>query len=242
MGRRTEIDSDLPEQWSLSELTVRAFDILYSALDREQAVTSILELIGDTFGVSGPIFLKTWMGRRRAAIPLSGVRVERLLKRIRSRPYLTGREDKITGIISMRTVFSIAQISGNCPTGSARFSKGRASCRCCSTRSGTAARFMALWALTTARCGVYGQGEQIDALTFVGKLLCVFLLKSRAQEALTDTLSNLRSVLDHQEVFLYVLDRKRTRYGMSTKKPRSWCRRRSRPAVLRVVLSKRCPL
>ncbi len=48
--------------------------------------------------------------------------------------------------------------------------------------------------------------EQIDALTFIGRMLAVFLQKDRAQAALADSLTNLRSVLDHQEVWLYVLD------------------------------------
>lgn len=41
---------------------------------------------------------------------------------------------------------------------------------------------------------------------FVGKLLSVFLLKHRAQEALNESLINLHSVLDQQEAWLYVLD------------------------------------
>ena len=48
--------------------------------------------------------------------------------------------------------------------------------------------------------------EQVDALMCVGKLLSVFLLKHRAQEALNESLINLHSVLDQQEAWLYVLD------------------------------------
>ena len=48
--------------------------------------------------------------------------------------------------------------------------------------------------------------EQIEALTFLGRLLSVFLLKNRAQEELAESVVNLQSVLDHQRVWLYVLD------------------------------------
>ena len=48
--------------------------------------------------------------------------------------------------------------------------------------------------------------EQADGLTFLGKLLSVFLLKYRTQEDLAESLTNLHSLLDHQEVWLYVLD------------------------------------
>lgn len=48
--------------------------------------------------------------------------------------------------------------------------------------------------------------EQINALKFIGELMSVFLLKNRAQEALAVSLENLKNVLEHQEIWFYILD------------------------------------
>ncbi len=206
MGRRTEIDSDLPEQWSLSELTVRAFDILYSALDREQAVTSILELIGDTFGVSRAYIFENVDGQEACRNTFewceSGTSPQK--DTLQAVPYRQGGQDyrdnfDENGIFYCPDIRKLPDWQR-----SLLERQGVLSVLQYAIRDGGA--FYGFVGFDDCKVRRLWTREQIDALTFVGKLLCVFLLKSRAQEALTDTLSNLRSVLDHQEVFLYVLD------------------------------------
>ncbi len=49
--------------------------------------------------------------------------------------------------------------------------------------------------------------EQIEALTFTSRLLSLFLLKRRAQEAAERAAGDLRTVLDHQNAWVYVVER-----------------------------------
>ncbi len=48
--------------------------------------------------------------------------------------------------------------------------------------------------------------EQINLLQFLSEVLSLFLLKKRVQDKATEQADNLRSILDRQDVFLYVID------------------------------------
>ena len=52
----------------------------------------------------------------------------------------------------------------------------------------------------------YWTKEQINALAFTSKLLSIFLLKKRAQEQALKKAEDLRMVLDHQNAWIYVVD------------------------------------
>ena len=205
-GRRTEIESNQIEQWALSRLVSKSFEILYEATDFPQAVQSILALVGETFGASrvyvfeskdtGDFCSNTFEWCNEGVAPQKD--------QLQNHPYLIeGRDyrdnfdengifycqnvDKLTGwerqLLESQGILSTLQ--------------------CAIQGSGVFHGFVGL-----DDCKVHRMWtkEQIDALTFEGKLLAVFLMKNRAQEKLSSSLSNLYSVLDHQEAYLYVLN------------------------------------
>ena len=174
--------------------------------DREQAVTSILELIGDTFGVSRAYIFENVDGQEACRNTFewceSGTSPQK--DTLQAVPYRQGGQDyrdnfDENGIFYCPDIRKLPDWQR-----SLLERQGVLSVLQYAIRDGGA--FYGFVGFDDCKVRRLWTREQIDALTFVGKLLCVFLLKSRAQEALTDTLSNLRSVLDHQEVFLYVLD------------------------------------
>ncbi|MFR2693978.1 MAG: hypothetical protein ACLTBV_28355 [Enterocloster bolteae] len=48
--------------------------------------------------------------------------------------------------------------------------------------------------------------SQIEVLSFVSELLSLFLLKQRAQDSAVDLAEDLRTILDHQNSWIYVVD------------------------------------
>jgi len=48
--------------------------------------------------------------------------------------------------------------------------------------------------------------EQISALTFISKLLSVYLLKKRAQDRAESTAADLENILDGQDLWIYAID------------------------------------
>lgn len=48
--------------------------------------------------------------------------------------------------------------------------------------------------------------EQVDALVLISEILCIFLLKQRAQERMTKTAEQLRDMLDSQNAWIYAID------------------------------------
>lgn len=204
--RRTEIESDHPIHSSLPELIVMCFDRLYDAPDFSQAVQSILSRIGESFGISRTYIFESDEGGETYSNTFEWC-AEGIEPKIHSQqrlPYVDSGVDyrenfdgdglfycqnahrlkaHVRSMLKQHSVLSTIQFA-ILENGDFYGFVGFDDCR-----------LRRLWTK-----------EQTDALTFLGKLLSVFLLKNRAQEALANTVTNLHSVLDHQEAWLYVLD------------------------------------
>lgn len=218
---RTQIDSDQSDQWNLPDLITQSFNILYDAADFDQAICSILKLIGETFGVSrtyifensadGNACNNTFEWCSSGVQPQKGM-LQNFPYEIEGKDYRANFDEngifycqdteKLSGweqvLFKEQDILSTLQ---------------------CAIRENGA--FLGFVGFDDCKVRRLWSREQIDALTFVGRLLTVFLLKNHAQDALSNSLSNLHGVLDHQDVWLYVLDPKsyRLRYvNWKTKK------------------------
>ncbi len=127
----------------------------------------------------------------------------------------------------MKTDSFTVRISANWRTGEKGFLEGRAVLSTLQYAIRENGTFYGLVGFDD--CGIrrFWTREQIEALTFTGKLLSVFLLKYRTQDALSESVLNLHSVLDQQEVWLYVLDPDTTPCVTSTERQRNWCRKQN---------------
>lgn len=205
-GGRTEIDSDQAETWNLPDLITKAFDILYDAAHFQDAVQSILALIGEMFGISRAyIFESTKDGQRcNNTFEWCADGIEPQIDILQQVPYVVGGHDyrenfESDGLFYCQNTQKIKSWERDFLENQEILSTLQYAIR----ENGV---FHGLVGFD--ECIIYRlwTRDQIEALTFVGKLLSVFLLKYRTQEALEESVLNLHSVLDQQEAWLYVLD------------------------------------
>lgn len=200
---RTEIDSDI---WDLPKLIVKAFEILYGSADFDQAVQSLLAFVGKWFSVS------------RVFVFESDLKGEHCSNTFEWCDSETSPQKKV--------LQNISYVNGGIDYRGSFDAEGLFYCQNTKKLNGWIRDLIEQQkALSTLQYAIREKGvfygfvgfddcksrrfwtrEQIEALTFIGKMLSVFLLKDRAQSALADSLVNLHSILDHQEVWLYVLD------------------------------------
>lgn len=188
---RTEIESNLTDKWNLPNLIIHAFDILYDAADFEQAVNSILAIIGETFKVDRIYIFESQKNGMYSdnTFEWCAEGIKPQIEVLQNIPYLDRRHDyrdnfgsdglfycpnvrKLPGwerqLLEQQGILSTLQFAireDDIFHGFVGFDD-------CKVRR--------LWT-----------GEQIEALTFLGKLLSVFLLKNRAQGALSGSNKNL---------------------------------------------------
>jgi diguanylate cyclase (GGDEF)-like protein/PAS domain S-box-containing protein len=203
---RTEIDSDRLKQWNLPTLISRAFDILYGAKDFGKAVQSILALIGEMFEISRTYIVESSKDGRRCnnTFEWCAEGIEPQIHYLQQVPYVSSGFDyrKNFGEDGLFYCQNISKLADR----EKGFLEGRAVLSTLQYAIRENGIFYGLVGFDD--CGIrrFWTREQIEALTFTGKLLSVFLLKYRTQDALSESVLNLHSVLDQQEVWLYVLD------------------------------------
>ena len=203
---RTEIDSDRLKQWNLPTLISRAFDILYGAKDFGKAVQSILTLIGEMFEISRTYIVESSKDGRRCnnTFEWCAEGIEPQIHYLQQVPYVSSGFDyrKNFGEDGLFYCQNISKLADR----EKGFLEGRAVLSTLQYAIRENGIFYGLVGFDD--CGIrrFWTREQIEALTFTGKLLSVFLLKYRTQDALSESVLNLHSVLDQQEVWLYVLD------------------------------------
>ena len=191
--RHTEIESDRSEQWNLPYLITKTFDILYHEADFPQAVQSILKLSGELFEVSRVYIFENsgdgWFCSNTFEWCAEGI--EPQIQNLQMLPYLEeghdyrdyfGEDglfycqnirkvnDKEFEILDQQNILSTLQFAIR-ENGEFRGFVGFDDCK-----------VRRLWT-----------EEQINGLTFMGKLMSVFLLKYRAQEALSVSVKKMQS-------------------------------------------------
>ncbi len=202
---RTQIDSNESERWNLSLLITKVFDILYNAPELEEGIQSILALIGERFEVSRAYIIETTepdIGTN--TFEWCGAGVSPQIHSLTRVPYLSQGMDYrnnfgSNGIFYCQDVQKLPPWQRDLLERQDVLSVLQYAIR----ENG---EFYGLVGFDDCAMHRLWTDEQAEALTFVGKLLAVFLRKQRTQEALASSLANLHTVLDHQEVWLYVLD------------------------------------
>lgn len=203
---RTKIDSNHSLRWDLSLLITAVFDILYNAQDLDQGIQNILAMIGERFSVSRTYIIEvapdreTYRPTYEWHVDESAARYKQInscYQKAEGGNYMENFNDK--GIFYCHNVQALPQWHRQLLEQHNTVSLLQFAIREGDTLYGVVGlddcSLRRLWT-----------EEQVETLTFVGKMLGIFLRKKRTQEALSVSLGNLRSLLDHQEVWLYVLD------------------------------------
>lgn len=177
--RRTGIDSNGSEQWNLPYLIIRIFDILYETKDFSQAVHSVLALIGGMFGVSRTYLFESSSDMEHCSNTYEWCG-EGVISRIRSLQNLSYLNDSIDyrdhfkedGLFCCRNIRRLDsrehRILGQ---------QGILSTLQYAIREN--GKFYGFVGFDDCKICRLWTREQMEALTLIGKLLSVFLMKDK---------------------------------------------------------------
>ena len=205
-NNRTQIDSDGMAEVGLSNLINLTFQRLYETEDFDQAVHSILEMVGKLFNVSRVYIFENIPDDEHCSNTFewcneSIVPEKELLQNIRYRDLGGDYRDHFQegGIFYCPDVKKLpAELQKILEP------QGILAMLQCAIQDGGA--FKGYVGFDDCVIHRLWTQEQISALIFVAKLLSTFLLKKRAQDQVIESRENLRGILDHQGSWIYVID------------------------------------
>ncbi len=207
VNERIDSDSEVIPQTVNSQLVEYVFRILYKSIDIESAVHPILEIVGRQFDVSRVYIFEnseddthctnTFEWCNDGVAPeiqnLSHVSYETDLGGI----YLDNFDEN--GIFYCRDVASLPkdQFDILAP-------QGIKSLLQCAIRDN--GRFKGYVGFDECRNNRFWTQEQIAALSFISEILSTFLLKKRAQDRVEQSAAAMKTVLDNQNSWIYVIE------------------------------------
>ena len=193
-----------------SQLAEYVFQTLYRSSDLQAAVNLILKIVGQQFHVSRAYIFENTEDNAYMCNTFEwcndGVSSEQ--ENLRKVPYgdLSGFEERFdeNGIFYCRDVKELS------PQQAAFFAKqGILSMLLCAIwDKGVFRGFVGFDDCSEHRLWTQ---QQIDALMLISKMLSTFLLKQRAQEKIERSARQLKAVLDHQNLWIYVVDKETRR-------------------------------
>ena len=202
----TTIESEQNGDMMLNDLLPRAFNILSKSEQMDKAVESVLELLGERLQVSrayvfensedGTCYSNTfeWCAR--------GIRSQKdMLQGCSYAEFSTDYQSCFneSGILYCD---DIGQLPGDIQRRLKQ--RGVKSMLQCAIRDNGVFKGWVGFDDCTSHC--LWTISQIEVLSFVSELLSLFLLKQRAQDSAVDLAEDLRTILDHQNSWIYVVD------------------------------------
>lgn len=207
MVASTRIDSDEIACFDNSSIVQQAFKELYEAGDVEEAVKSILEMVGHKFNVSRAYIFENSEDDTGCKNTFEwcneGITPEKdMLQNILYVEDLGGHYYDNFNENGIFYCSDIAQLPKEqydilAPQGILSL------LQCAVRNNGKFVGYVGFDDCTVQR--IWSQ-NQIDALTFISELISTFLLKKRAQDRALATADGLRMILDNQNSWIYVID------------------------------------
>lgn len=207
VNERIDSDSEVIPQTVNSQLVEYVFRILYKSIDIESAVQPILEIVGRQFDVSRVYIFEnseddthcanTFEWCNDGVAPeiqnLSHVSYETDL----GGSYLDNFDEN--GVFYCRDIASLpkAQFEVLAPQGI------KSMLQCAIRDNG---RFKGYVGFDECRNNRFWTQEQIAALSFISEILSTFLLKKRAQDRVEQSAAAMKTVLDNQNSWIYVIE------------------------------------
>lgn len=202
----TRIESDDGGNFSVDSLVPQAFQLLYASGNVETAVNAILEMVGQKYAVSRAYIFEdsedgSWSKNTfewcNTDICPEIDALQHVLYADLGKNYRDNFNEN--GIFYCRDISTLPkeQYQLLAPQGV------RSLLQCAVRDNGRFAGFVGFDDCTSERLWTQ---SQIDALIFISELLSTFLLKKRAQDRALTAVSDLHTVLDNQNSWLYVID------------------------------------
>lgn len=202
-----KIDSNEENRVLNGEIVEYVFRILYNAKDIKKAVSTILEIVGNYFSVSRAyIFENTDDGRYcDNTFEWCGEGIEPQIQNLQKVSY----EDDLGGcyydnfdennLFYCPDIRTLPQEQQNVLVPQGILSM----LQCAITDNG---EFRGYVGFDECKEHRYWTQDQIDMLSFISEIISTFLLKRRAREQYRQENEGLRSVLDNQNAWVYVID------------------------------------
>lgn len=201
----TRIESDEAYDYDTANMVQQTFRILYQSGDAENAVQSILELVGRRYQVSRVYVFENNEDGSSCSNTFewckSGVEPQiDNLQNIRYDEIGNYRDNfDINGIFYCTDISSLSKEQQDL----LRSQNIRSTLQCAIHDGGRFAGFVGFDDYVGKRLWTQ---NQINTLTFVSELLSTFLLKKRAQDQLAEAYGDLHTLLDTQNSWIYVID------------------------------------
>lgn len=204
----TRIESDGLAQCRISQTVEQAFRIIMEEDDLEQAVNSILRMIGVQFGVSRAyVFEDSLDGTRcQNTYEWCAEGIDSKIDNLRDIDYsLLGGAEEYRKNFNETGVFycqDAAEITSALKQVLPKY-KIQSFLQCEIMDEGGFKGFIGVEDCAAKRRWT---GDQIDTLSLVSRLLSAFLLKRRAEERAFRAAEDLRTVLEQQNAWVYIVD------------------------------------
>lgn len=204
----TRIESGEAPEIALNRLIVQAFQKLYEAGNVEKAAEAILEMVGRQFNVSRVYIFEDAQDDTHFSNTFEwcneGVAPQKEKLQRCNYEALGGRHTYLQ-LFGGNSVFFCQDIS-ILPVKYRELLRTRgvgSTLQCQIQENGNVRGIVGFEDCKPRRVWTH---NQVGILTFLAKLLTVFLLKQRAQDQVMETLQNLYVVLDNQSTWVYVVD------------------------------------
>lgn len=202
-----KIDSNEENRVLNAEIVEYAFRVLYRAKDVKDAISTILEIVGNYFSVSRAYIFENSEDNQLCSNTFEwcGAGVEPQIDNLQNLSYEKDIGGDYYNNFDENNLF-------HCPDIAALPQKQReilepqgilSMIQCAITDDGEFRGYVGFDECKEHRCWTQGQ---IDMLGFISEIISTFLLKRRAREQYKQENEGLRSVLDNQNAWVYVID------------------------------------
>ena len=202
----TQIDSDGSDNYNIDSIVPLAFQKLYESDDINDAVNSILELVGRRYNVSRVYIFEDSEDGEYVSNTFEwcndGIESEiDNLQNISYKNMGSNYRDNFdeNGIFYCQDISDLAKDFYNILS-----PQGIRSVLQCAVRDGE--KFVGFVGFDDCVILRMWTKNQIDALIFISELLSTFLLKKRAQDRVIRAAQDMKMILDSQNSWIYVLD------------------------------------
>lgn len=202
----TRIDPAGEQEKKTDDLIEQIFRKIYEEEDLEQAVSSILEMAGSRFSVSrayiyeesedGSSCSNTFEWCNQGVIPQMGLR-QNISYEMLSNQYKDNFDEN--GIFYCPDISLLPRDHREALTPQ----ETKSTLQCVIRDGGVYKGFVGFDECVIRRMWTK---DQISALTLIAKLLSIFLLKKRAQDRAEETAVSLKTALDNQNSWIYIID------------------------------------
>lgn len=200
------IDSDAGIKSVSGHLVEYIFHILYTAMDMESAVQTILEIVGRQFDVSRTYIFENTEDDRHCCNTFEwcneGVAPER--ENLKLVSYEEDLDGNYHTNFNEEGVFYCRDIRELRPSHYAVLApQGIKSILQCAIYDG--GRFRGYVGFDECRTNRFWNQEQIATISFISKIVSIFLLKQRAQSSAEQNAHAMETILDSQNAWIYII-------------------------------------